>query len=137
MRLRSRSRSTCSAGSPIHDGGLAKVSTSLLPLWTPSEARSSRSRLGRFLSNAGFATYESAWNWSTTRESLGDFWTTIATEFNVRWYTLPSTAIALDPNHPTGVRWFPDGYVNYAEQCLRVPPERSHSRAVVAHSQTR
>jgi len=108
-----------------------------LPLWTPNEARQGGSRLRGYLDRLGFKSYEEAWTWSVASETAGDFWNSVAREFDLAWRRAPAAALERDSSRVTGARWFRDGQLNYAERALKPPPRGLDSPALLARSQTR
>jgi acetoacetyl-CoA synthetase len=102
------------------------------PLWTPSEQRQHRSRLGQFINRRGFEDYGRLWDWSVAPATAGDFWTTVAAEFAVPWQRPPAASLEPDESRVAGARWFRGGQLNYAEAALANP-----AGGVVACSQTR
>src|SRR5258708_18154106 len=91
------------------------------PLWTPSEERQAGSRLRRFLDRLAIRTYDEAWAWSVGPDSIREFWAEVAAEFGVEWAQEPTAVLADDPSNVPGVRWFPDGRLNYAARALTAP----------------
>lgn len=97
-----------------------------------------------FVDSAGFSSYDDAWGWSVDPLGAAGFWEAVAERLGVAWRSAPSSAIVEDRTRPSGVRWFPDASLNYAELCLseraRDPlPEGSFAEplAVIGLSQTR
>ncbi|AHH18564.1 putative acetoacetate-CoA ligase [Nocardia nova SH22a] len=89
--------------------------------WAPTEqaratarltdfARAASARIGRELPD-----YRAIHEWSVA--DPGEFWSTVATYFDVLGAGLQGTALAA-ADMP-GARWFPDATVNYAENLLR------------------
>ncbi|WP_227833870.1 acetoacetate--CoA ligase [Nocardia macrotermitis] len=85
--------------------------------WAPTEqarltdfARVASTRIGR-----GLPDYRAIHAWSV-REP-GQFWSTVATYFDVLGTGLHGTALA--SSDMPGAQWFPDATVNYAENLLR------------------
>jgi acetoacetyl-CoA synthetase len=107
------------------------------PLWTPDEPRRSGSRLGRYLSKHGFTDYDAAWQWSIAPGSAGDFWHSVADEFDVRWHSLPQFDLIHAGASVSEARWFGGSRLNYAENALRPPPTGPATLAVMGRSQTR
>ena len=109
---------------PVREGQL---------LWRPSEAQREQSRLTDYLRylerthGLQFQDYAALYAWSVT--ALGDFWTSIAQYFDVKFRTRAAAG-------PSGAlpwaSWFEGAELNYAEQALRVRDERV---AVVARSE--
>jgi acetoacetyl-CoA synthetase len=88
-------------------------------LWQPSAESVASSNLTRYLDwqaerGQRFADYPALWSWST--EEPGEFWSSIAEFFGVRFHTPASEA--LSSRALPGARWFPGATLNYAEQAL-------------------
>ena len=111
------------------------------PLWVPDEARRTGARLGGYLERRGLGAdvdgYDEAWAWSVDPATAGEFWSSVGEEFGLTWHERPSAALVPDDSSVTGVRWFPDGTLNYAERALAAPPSKTNAPAVIARSQTR
>ncbi len=113
-------------------------------LWVPSHERRERSAIRAFVESAGFSSYDDTWTWSVDPPGTASFWDAVANQLGVAWHSPPSSAIADDGTLASGVRWFPDATLNYAELCLSRPaheplPKGSPSEplAVIGLSQTR
>ena len=113
-------------------------------LWVPPLERQQRSAMRNFVDSAGFSSYEDTWSWSVDQFGAASFWEAVADHLGVVWRSPPSSVIVEDRTRPSGVRWFPDASLNYAELCLSGPahqpqPEGSSTErlAVIGLSQTR
>jgi acetoacetyl-CoA synthetase len=108
------------------------------PLWTPSASRARSSRIQHLIARLNQPDYSRTWEWSVAPETAGEFWASVAEEFEVPWTQAGSDSLVADPDHPSGARWFPGFRLNYAEYALggaaRTP---EGSPAVVSISQTR
>jgi acetoacetyl-CoA synthetase len=89
------------------------------PLWTPPPERTAGSNLRAFLDHVGRPDYGSAWSWSVDPATIGEFWSSIADWFDVKWSAAPSVPVEEDRGAVPGVRWFPEGRLNYAERAGR------------------
>jgi acetoacetyl-CoA synthetase len=103
------------------------------PLWIPSVDRSSRSAVRSFLDAAGFADYESAWEWSVAPGTAGAFWAMVADRAGVEWFEPPIADLVRSASAVTGAEWFPGGRLNYAASALK---RTGGEPAVVALSDT-
>lgn len=113
-------------------------------LWVPPLERQQRSAMRDFVRSAGFSSYDDTWSWSVDPLGAAGFWGAVADRLGVAWHAEASAAIVEDRSSPSGVRWFPDATLNYAELCLSGPaadPSRTGSLddqpAVIGLSQTR
>jgi acetoacetyl-CoA synthetase len=90
------------------------------------------------LEKRGLANYEAAWEWSVGPESAGEFWRSVAEEFEVTWHQTPQFDVfRAGPDQVVGAHWFGGGRLNYAEAVLRPPPGGSEALAMIGRSQTR
>jgi acetoacetyl-CoA synthetase len=91
-----------------------------LPIWTPSADRIDRANLTAFMNNAQarwgrrFADYGALHAWSIDHPE--EFWRSIWEYGEVCG---ESGDVVLDGSGMRNVRWFPDAYLNYAENLLR------------------
>jgi acetoacetyl-CoA synthetase len=89
-------------------------------LWRPSAEGVAESNLTRYLGwlaetrGLRFADYAALWSWST--EEPGEFWSSIAEFYGVRFHSQASEA--LSSWDLPGARWFPGATLNYAEMAL-------------------
>ncbi|HET6874904.1 MAG TPA: AMP-binding protein, partial [Acidimicrobiales bacterium] len=113
--------------------GAAIVCAVVAPLWTPSVERSSRSAVRSFLDAAGFADYQSAWEWSVAAETAGEFWQMVADRAAVEWLEAPTAALVRTASTVTGAEWFPGSRLNYAAAALKRTGEEP---ALIALSDT-
>lgn len=88
------------------------------PLWSPSRDRRRNSHLHAFLERHGFSDYDDAWRWSVDPSTSADFWRAVANDAEVTWHDEPRSTREADADAPNGVRWFPNGTLNYAEHAL-------------------
>ena len=86
-------------------------------LWTPSEERTERAMITRFMRERGFDAddYAGLWRWSV--EDLDGFWQAIWDTFRVS-ASAPPRAV-LGSREMPGAEWFPGAELNYAEHILR------------------
>lgn len=103
-------------------------------VWRPSPARQATSEMQRylaFLAGEGrrLGSYGELHAWSVA--DLEGFWASIWRFFGVR-AAAPYERVLADDRMP-GARWFPGARLNYAEHCLRHPPD--DSPAIVAFSE--
>ncbi len=113
-------------------------------LWVPSLERQQRSAMRAFVDSAGFSSYDDTWRWSVDPLGAAGFWEAVAERLGVAWRAAPSAAIVEDLTAASGVRWFPDATLNYAELCLSGPDHETARKgasadapAVIGLSQTR
>lgn len=103
------------------------MTTSVAPsealLWTPWEQQATSSAMARLASEAAeiegleIADYEQLWGWSVDRPER--FWPLVATFFGVR--ITGSWTPMRERRDLSGVGWFPNVSLNYAEQALSHP----------------
>jgi acetoacetyl-CoA synthetase len=103
-------------------------------LWSPDPARSGGSRIAGFLRDHGFDDYDSAWAWSVSTATAGDFWKAVADDAGVQWYEPAAAELLRAPGTVAGAKWFPEARLNYAERCLRGPAGGRSGVAVKAVS---
>ncbi|MGZ0218307.1 MAG: acetoacetate--CoA ligase [Acidimicrobiales bacterium] len=92
-----------------------------VPLWTPTDEFAAASAMARFMAEVSshhdvtLSCYDDLWRWSI--EHPGDFWIALASFFEVRadgeWTPVR------ERDDLSGVGWFPDIRINYAEHILR------------------
>ena len=102
-------------------------------IWTPSEARVRNSQMQMFIDSVakkfGFdSNWESAYEWSVTH--LEEFWLELTEFTNVIWDTSNASKTVFPSNKLTGVSWFQDAQLNFAENLLQNPND---SLAISAH----
>ena len=73
------------------------------------------------------AGYEELWNWSVTH--LEEFWSSIASYFDVRFSVQPEQA--LGNRQMPGAQWFPGAQLNYAEHTFRA---RNPEQVAIEHA---
>ncbi len=100
-------------------------------LWAPPADVMETSRIGRWMAERGFDSYDGAWAWSV--HDLEGFWSSMWGHFGVTAHDPPSAVLA--GRAMPGAVWFPGATLNYAEHVVgRAPPS---GEAVVSISQTR
>lgn len=117
-------------------GGPVTVSEVEL-LWEAPASRKAASQLGRWCTLHGFASYDDAWDWSVGPSTAQAFWWDMAELAGVNWRSEPACSLEADERRVSGYRWFPGGYLNYAERMLTPPPAGASSTAVLGLSQSR
>src|SRR3954469_9820667 len=98
-------------------------------LWEPSEERTERAVMTRFMRERGFDTYDELWQWSV--EDLEGFWGAIWDFFDIGERSGPVLA---DGSMP-GPKWLPEVTLNYAEYAFRGKDDEA--TAIVAASESR
>ncbi len=102
-------------------------------IWSPADDAWANSAIGRFAASRGLGSLAELTDWSV--DDIDGFWAA-ATEFcGMRWFDRP-TAVREGDSMP-GVRWFPGGRLNYADQALAAATSIPDQLAVTAYSQTR
>lgn len=84
-------------------------------LWAPTPEQAATSRMGQFMRAAGFADYESLWQWSI--DAPEEFWPKVWSFCDV--IGEPGQHVLENGERMPGARWFPDAKINYAENLLR------------------
>src|SRR5690606_23804095 len=88
---------------------------------------------GRLAASRGLSTYDDFIRWSI--DEIDSFWAATIEHVGMRWLERPS-AVREGDTMP-GVRWFPGGRLNSADQAVAAGTARPDAPAVIAHSQTR
>ncbi|HUE60300.1 MAG TPA: acetoacetate--CoA ligase [Acidimicrobiales bacterium] len=107
------------------------------PIWSPPPERRKQSRLHAYLEHRRFDRYETAWDWSVSPDTAGEFWGDVADWSGVVWRRRPEALLEPDASRVPGWRWFRGARLNYAENALRPASTMPDSPAVIALSQTR
>jgi acetyl-CoA synthetase len=99
-------------------------------VWRPTPAAAQHSRIGRFMRAQGIATLA-----ELHRRSVADlewYWAAVEQDLGVRWRA-PYTRVLDDSRGIQWPRWFPDGRLNLADNCLdrQVEAGRGAKPAVV------
>ncbi len=105
-------------------------------LWKPSEEVREAARVGRFMRERGFGSYDELWRWSVT--DVDAFWEAVWSYFQVLGER-GDGPVREGPEggaRMPGVRWFPGATLNYARNALR-PDHDPDATAVIARSETR
>src|SRR4051795_577651 len=98
-------------------------------LWEPSEERTERAVMTRFMRERGFDTYDELWQWSV--DDLEGFWGAIWDFFDVG---AEYERVLGDRTMP-GAEWFPGAEINYAAHIFRGKDDAA--TAIVARSELR
>src|SRR3954471_2344249 len=98
-------------------------------LWEPSEERTERAVMTRFMRERGFDTYDELWQWSV--DDLEGFWGAIWDFFDVG---AEYDSVLGDRTMP-GAEWFPGAEINYAAHIFRGKDDAA--TAIVARSELR
>lgn len=92
-------------------------------VWTPDKDRKRLSQMQKFIDwlNATtkhqFESWEDLYNWSITE--LDKFWWECSRYLQIKWHNAPRQAYIPGPSGTfTGVKWFPNATLNYAENLL-------------------
>jgi acetoacetyl-CoA synthetase len=96
-------------------------------LWEPSEDVRRDARVGRFMSDRGFGSYDELWRWSVTDPDV--FWDAVWAFFDVLGERGDGPVLVEDASAVPGVRWFPGATLNYARNALR--PDRDPQETAV------
>ncbi len=99
-------------------------------LWQPDAARAADTAMWRFMAGRGLGDYHELHRWSV--EHLDAFWADLADFCGVQFHT-PASLVLEHPDAMPGARWFVGARLNYAENLLRHPGDRS---AMVFRSET-
>lgn len=84
-------------------------------IWRPSAELVQRARIGRFMRAHGISTLA-----ELHRRSVADpawYWAAVERDLGVRW-TTPYARVVDESRGAPWARWFPDGRLNFAENCL-------------------
>jgi acetoacetyl-CoA synthetase len=100
-------------------------------LWEPSEDVRRSARVGRYMAERGFGSYDELWRWSVG--DVDGFWDAMWSHFDVLGER--GTGPVRDGDTMPGVRWFPGATINYARNALR-PDRDPDTPAVVFRSET-
>src|SRR3954464_187854 len=98
-------------------------------LWEPSEERTERAVMTRFMRERGFDTYDELWQWSV--DDLEGFWGAIWDFFDVG---AEYERVLGDRTMP-GAEWFPGAEINYAAHIFRGKDDAA--TAIIARSELR
>src|SRR3954471_21979580 len=98
-------------------------------LWEPSEERTERAVMTRFMRERGFDTYDELWQWSV--DDLEGFWGAIWDFFDVG---AEYDRVLGDRTMP-GAEWFPGAEINYAAHIFRGKDD--DATAIIARSELR
>jgi acetoacetyl-CoA synthetase len=102
-------------------------------LWQPDEEFAERTRLRAYMRwlaaerGVDAATYGELWRWSV--DDLEDFWSSIATYFDVRFHAPPRNV--LGSRAMPGARWFEGATLSYPEHILR---DRDDGAVAIRHA---
>ena len=120
----------------VYDCHMAGVPEKSIPLWSPSAARRSASRLEALRRRRGAATYDELWEWSVDPLGASEFWREVAEDFDIEFMHAPTAILRSDPQRVSGVEWFAGAQLNYAALALRGRAEDERA-AIVAHDDER
>jgi acetyl-CoA synthetase len=84
-------------------------------IWRPTPEYRERARVARFMRTHGIDSLE-----SLQRRSVEDpewYWHAVARDLGVRW-TVPYSRVLDDTRGAAWPRWFPDGRLNFADNCV-------------------
>ncbi len=88
--------------------------TSVVPLWSPSQAEIHHTAMSRFMLQVQQPNYASLWQWSVDQPAV--FWRTLW-EFCALRGDMGQVVLERGDQMP-GARWFPQARLNYAENLL-------------------
>jgi acetyl-CoA synthetase len=84
-------------------------------VWRPTAEQIERSRLGRFMRRQGIASLDELQRRSTAEPEW--YWDAVVRELGVR-FTRPYGRVLDASRGPAWPRWFPDGLLNFSDNCL-------------------